>query len=55
MKRFFSLFVALLCCLTLSATAETQAPETPEAQTARAVVEAVAAEDYDAAVEMFSA
>ena len=55
MKRFFSLFVALLCCLTLSATAETQAPETPEAQTARAVVEAVAAEDYDAAVELFSA
>ena len=39
MKQFFSLILALVCCLSLNAAAETAAATTPEAQTACAVVE----------------
>ena len=54
MKQFFSLILALVCCLSLNAAAETAAATTPEAQTACAVVEAIAAQDYSAAEEYFS-
>ena len=54
MKQFFSLILALVCCLSLNAAAETAAATTPEEQTACAVVEAIAAQDYSAAEEYFS-